>query len=83
MTEEQWEQGRILYSELKSIESDIYKQNEEMNKLNKEMSILQKKIDDNAMKGNKLSESLNLKLRDFEAFPDKALINLSGEAAIK
>ena len=74
MTEEQWEQGRILYSELKSIESDIYKQNEEMLKLTKEMSILQKKIDDNTMKGNKLNESLNLKLRDFEAFPDKAAI---------
>ena len=74
MTEEQWEQGRILYSELKSIESDIYKQNEEMLKLTKEMSILQKKIDDNTMKGNKLNESLNFKLRDFEAFPDKAAI---------
>jgi len=77
MTEEQWEQGRILYSELKSIESDIYKQNEEMNKLNKEMSVLQKKIDDNTMMGNKLNESLNLKLRDFEAFPDKAAIKQS------
>lgn len=74
MTEEQWEQGRILYSELKSIESDIYKQNEEMLKLTKEMSILQKKIDDNTMKGNKLNDSLNLKLRDFEAFPNKAAI---------
>lgn len=74
MTEEQWEQGRMLYSELKSIESDIYKQNEEMLKLTKEMSILQKKIDDNTMKGNKLNESLNFKLRDFEAFPDKAAI---------
>jgi septal ring factor EnvC (AmiA/AmiB activator) len=74
MTEEQWEQGRILYSELKSIESDIYKQNEEMKKLIKEMSVLQKKIEDNDMKGNKLNESLNLKLRDFEAFPDKAAI---------
>jgi hypothetical protein len=74
MTEEQWEQGRILYSELKSIESDIYKQNEEMLKLTKEMSILQKKIDDNTMKGNNLNDSLNLKLRDFEAFPDKAAI---------
>lgn len=74
MTKEQWEQGRILYSELKSIESDIYKQNEEMLKLTKEMSILQKKIDNNTMMGNKLNESLNLKLRDFEAFPDKAVV---------
>ena len=73
MTEEQWEQGRILYSELKSIESDIYKQNEEMKKLIKEMSVLQKKIEDNTMKGNKLNESLNLKLRDFEAFPNQAV----------
>ena len=73
MTEEQWEQGRILYSELKNIEADIYKQNEEMLKLIKEMSVLQKKIEDNDMKGNKLNESLNLKLRDFEAFPDKSV----------
>lgn len=74
MTEEQWEQGRILYSELKSIESDIYKQNEEMLKLTKEMSILQKKMDDNTMKGNNLNESLNKKMKDFESFPDKGAI---------
>jgi len=74
MTKEQWEQGRILYSELKSIEAEIYKQNEEMLKLTKEMSILQKKIDSNTMIGNKLNESLNLKLRDFEAFPNQAAV---------
>jgi hypothetical protein len=74
MTKEQWEQGRILYSELKSIEAEIYKQNEDMLKLTKEMDVLKKKIDNNTMMGNKLNESLNLKLRDFEAFPDKAAI---------